>query len=224
MKKRLSLLFAVAALCGTSVVWSAASGGFPEAPREQMSNEDRAKASYNSALESLKDADAWDAAAAKATGAEQQKLQKKAEGAYKRARKKFQDATTWAPQLAEAWNGVGYTQRKLGSYVAALSAYEQALTLKPGYADAIEYRGEAFLGLNRVEDAKQAYLDLFATNRTLSDRLLESMRTWITTHREAPSGVDVASITELEKWINERSQIAAQTASLTRVGSPASWH
>ena len=180
-----------------------------------MSNKDRATASYNEALEALKEADAFDASGGNA---------KDAEKAYRRARKKFQDATTWAPELAEAWNGVGYTQRKLGSYIAALSAYEQALKLKPGYAEAIEYRGEAFLGLNRIEDAKQAYLDLFAANRTLSNTLLESMRSWIQARRATPNGVEVAALTELEKWVNERTQIAAQTAALTRAGSPASWH
>jgi tetratricopeptide (TPR) repeat protein len=210
MKARWSVFFALTALCVAPVSWSAASGGFPESPREQMSNEDRGKASYNAALKVMKEAD-------------ETADPKKAEGLYKKARKKFQDATTWAPQLAEAWNGVGYTQRKLGSYVAALSAYEQALTLKPGYGEAIEYRGEAFLGLNRIDDAKQAYLDLFAANRALSATLLDSMRTWVTTRRATPNGVDEAALTELEKWITERSQIAAQTASLTRAGSPASW-
>ncbi len=74
--------------------------------------------------------------------------------------------------MHEAWNYLGYTHRKLGDYQAALTAYDRALNLKPGYPEAIEYRGHAYLGLNRLEDAKQAYLTLFAGNRQLAAQLL----------------------------------------------------
>ena len=52
----------------------------------------------------------------------------------------------------------------------------KALELKPGYPEALEYRGEAFLALNRISDAQQAYLDLFAANRGLADKLLSAMK------------------------------------------------
>src|SRR5207302_1370969 len=73
-------------------------------------------------------------------------------------------------------NYVGYSNRKLGNYDAALAAYEKALTLKPGYADAIEYRGEAYLGLNRISDTQQAYLDLYASTRAPAAKLLPAMQ------------------------------------------------
>lgn len=222
---RMGLWIALSAALYVPVVWGAAGGSFPQSNStyQSMSDEDRAKAAYNSALGLLKDADAFEASAANATGDEQTKVQKKARKAYERARKKFQDATTYTPQLAEAWNGVGYTQRKLGSYVAALAAYEQALKLKPGYPEALEYRGEAYLGLNRVAEAKQTYLDLFSANRNLSNTFLTAMRGWVQSRRQSPDGVDAATLSELEKWIEERSQIAGQTAAMTRAGAPASW-
>lgn len=220
LKVSLTLFMALSA----PVVWSVPS---PPMPEEQgaaaSSNEAQAKTAYNAGLDALKKADALDASAAKAKGAKREQAQEKAREAYARAREKFQEATMYAPQLAEAWNSVGYTQRKLGSHIAALSAYDQALTLKPGYPEALEYRGEAYLGLNRIDDAKQAYLDLFAANRTLSEQFLTSMKSWIQTRRQAPGDVDAAKISELEQWVQERSQIAAQTAALTRDGTAAGW-
>jgi tetratricopeptide (TPR) repeat protein len=195
MRTPLSSLLAVTAMLAMPLAWSAATGPIPASPLEEISNVHRGKASYNEALEVVKEADAYDATGANA---------KEAEAAYRRARKKFQEATTWAPDLAEAWNGVGYTQRKLGSYIAALSAYEQALKIRPGFPEAIEYRGEAYLGLNRIEDAKQTYLELFDVRRALADKLLISMHAWIQAQRAATKNVDVAALTDFEKWVNER--------------------
>jgi tetratricopeptide (TPR) repeat protein len=138
--------------------------------------------------------------------------------AYSRARASFEQATQADANLAEAWNGLGYSQRKLGEYTKALNSYARALSIKPGYPEATEYRGEAYLGLNRVEDAKQAYLDLFAANRVLADKLLGAMKRWIHAQKSgSPAAADLA------KWVEERSQIAAQTASLTREGASAGW-
>jgi hypothetical protein len=86
----------------------------------------------------------------------------------------------------------------------------------------LEYRGEAFLGLNRIADAQQAYLDLFAGNRALADKLLTAMRGWLDTQRTSATA-DANAISELDKWVQERSAIAGQTASLTREGTAASW-
>jgi tetratricopeptide (TPR) repeat protein len=142
--------------------------------------------------------------------------------AYASARTKLQSLVARSPQFAEAWNALGYTQRKLGSYDDALASYAKALDLKPGYPEALEYRGEAYLRLDRIHEAKQAYLDLFVTNRKIAATLLESMKTWIKNRRGAP-GVDATVVTDLEQWVQERSQIATQTAALTRAGAAASW-
>jgi tetratricopeptide (TPR) repeat protein len=138
--------------------------------------------------------------------------------AYARARASFEQATQADASLAEAWNGLGYSQRKLGDYTKALNSYGRALAIKPGYPEATEYRGEAYLGLNRVEDAKQAYLDLFAANRVLADKLLGAMKRWIDNQKSgSPAAADLAT------WVEERAKIAAQTASLTREGTAAGW-
>ncbi len=145
-----------------------------------------------------------------------------ARDAYGSARVKLQSLVGRSPQLAEAWNALGYTQRKLGSYADSLASYAKALDLKPGYPEALEYRGEAYLRLNRIQDAKQAYLDLFASNRKIAATLLESMQEWIKA-QQGSHVVDASVVTDLQQWVQERSQIATQTAALTREGTAASW-
>ena len=145
-----------------------------------------------------------------------------ARDAYGSARVKLQSLVGRSPQLAEAWNALGYTQRKLGSYADSLASYAKALDLKPGYPEALEYRGEAYLRLNRIQDAKQAYLDLFASNRKIAATLLESMQEWIKA-QQGSHVVDASVVTDLQQWVQERSQIATQTAALSREGTAASW-
>src|SRR6202007_435707 len=120
---------------------------------------------------------------------------------YAAAMTKFMQAAKLDPNMHEAWNYIGYTNRKLGNYDIALAAYERALALHPGYPEALEYRGEAFLGLNRISDAQQAYLDLLPANRALADRLLAAMRNWIDSQRTAASGSDPTALEALDKWV-----------------------
>jgi tetratricopeptide (TPR) repeat protein len=145
-----------------------------------------------------------------------------ARDAYASARVKLQSLVGRSPQLAEAWNALGYTQRKLGSYDDALASYAKALDLKPGLPEALEYRGEAYLRLNRIHDAKQAYLDLFVGDRKIAATLLESMKIWIKAQQRSPT-VEASVVTDLQQWVQERSQIATQTAGLTREGAQARW-
>ena len=49
------------------------------------------------------------------------------------------------------------------------------------------------------------------------------MKSWATTQRASPSGPGTTNLDELDKWIQERTQIASQTAALTREGTAASW-
>jgi tetratricopeptide (TPR) repeat protein len=130
-----------------------------------------AATALNAALEAVKEADA-------AAGGASGNVPAAAKEANEKARTSFGAATKADPKLAQAWNGLGYSSRKLGDYKTALAAYDKALELRAGYPEATEYRGEAYLALDRTEDAKQAYLDLFAVNRELAGKLLESMKKW----------------------------------------------
>ena len=181
-----------------------------------------AVAVYNTGVALLKRADQLDAAAAGATGEARAQAQTSARAAYEEARAKFQEAAQRDPSLPEAWNNLGYTRRKLGDYEAALAAYARALALRPDYPEALEYRGEAYLRMGRIEAAKQAYMDLFVTNRAVAKHFLASMQDWIATRKSKPA-TNADALADLEKWVRERSQIAEQTAALTREGTAANW-
>jgi tetratricopeptide (TPR) repeat protein len=211
MRTRLILIAGAALLLGAPLAWSIPSDsldGGASGPAAAASPQDAAV--YNGALALIKKGDGLEG-------------QPGAKDAYGSARVKLQSLVGRSPQIAEAWNALGYTQRKLGSYDDALASYAKALDLKPGYPEALEYRGEAYLRLNRIHDAKQAYLDIFAKNRTIAAVLLDSMKTWLKNQRGAHN-VDASEVSDLKDWVQERSQIAAQTTALTREGAAARWH
>jgi tetratricopeptide (TPR) repeat protein len=200
------------------------SGGDSFPRPERTTPAEQARLSYNMGVNSLEKADALGAdAALQADAKKRDKLRVKASDKYHLALRKFTRATELDPAMHQAWNYVGYTNRKLGNYPAALAAYDRALALEPGFAEAIEYRGHAYLGLNRLADAKDAYLALFSSNRKLAGQLLTAMQAWVGEHRENPAGVDGASLEAFASWVSERSAIASQTAGLTREGAAAAW-
>src|SRR5215469_12968150 len=225
----LKVLSASLVLTGVPLAWANGGGGMrmpsasPSMQREQTPQQ-KARDAYNDGVRYVKRADKAQESAASATDAgKKDKATHEAQEAYSSARAKFTEATSLDPTQHEAWNYVGYTHRKLGNYDDALAAYDKALSIKPGYSDALEYRGEAYLGLGRIPDAQQAYLDLYAGNRALAGKLLGAMKSWATAQRASPSGSSTTNLDELDKWIQERTQIASQTAALTRAGTAASW-
>ncbi len=182
-------------------------------PNGQQTPDAQAKLLYNAGIDVLRRADSTHPS-------------EEARSLYSIALGKFESAVRIDPKMHEAWNYVGYTHRRLGDYDEALQAYERALDLQPGYPEAIEYRAEAYLALKRVADAEQSYLDLFATHRDVAGKLLEAMKSWITAQRSAATtgaASDATAVNDLEKWVQERAQIARQTASLTREGAAATW-
>jgi tetratricopeptide (TPR) repeat protein len=187
------------------------------------SPEAQAKDAYNSGVRSIKKAQDYDSDAAKASSPEKAaKAQEKARQAYSKALEQFIDAVGNQPKMYQAWNYLGFANRHLGNYDDSLSAYAKALELNPAYPDAIEYRGEAYLGLNRIDDAKQAYMSLFSNSRGLADELLTSMHHWVDAHRKDPQGVAPDSLEAFSQWVEERSGIAKQTASLA-IGARTVW-
>lgn len=234
MRKSISPFAITLLLAATCTAFGAGGGPAPSGSpsmqtREAPTPESQARNAYNAGVRSVEKADQLIADAARqADERKQKKARAKAEQAYATAMKKFASATELQPSNYQAWNYLGYTNRKAGNYDAALSAYDRALKLKPGFAEAIEYRGHAYLGLNRLSEAKEAYLALFSGNRQLAATLLTAMQQWVGEHRAASStegaGIDGAMVESFASWVNERSTIAGQTASLTREGAASAWH
>ena len=177
--------------------------------------EERAAMRYNDGLKQQEKAEGLSTEAEAATDAKKRgKLETQAHKAYEKARTDFEDATKVNPRDFQAYGALGYVLRRLGDYDASLKAYNTALQLKPGYTPAIEYRGEAFLGLNRVEDAKAAYMDLFNADRPKADMLAGAMKTWLGRRRQDPAGLDGQTLDEFAKWLSQRQEIAGQTSAL----------
>jgi tetratricopeptide (TPR) repeat protein len=190
-----------------------AGGGSFNMPERQLTPEEQAKAAYNQGVRAVKAADKLAKTAEEATDEKKKtKASDKARRQYENARGYFASALQRKSDMYEAWNYVGYTSRKLGEYDKALQSYDEALRLNPSYGEAIEYRGEAYLGLNRIDDAKKAYMQLFSSSRPLADQLMAAMQKWVAERRAA--GNAAPEVDSLAQWIDERSNIARQTASL----------
>ncbi len=133
---------------------------------------------------------------------------------YAAALKDFQTAATAKPDNYRAHNGAGYALRKLGDYERALQSYDRALMLAPASTEAIEYRAEAYLGLNRLDDAKQAYMHLFVHDRAASNVLMKAMSAWIENRRAQPAVVDPAIVAAFDGWVRERNMLATSVGNL----------
>jgi tetratricopeptide (TPR) repeat protein len=198
-------------------------GNSAGAAPSQRNPEDAAKSAYNSGVRSVKKAQEYDADAAKASTPEKAaKAHDKAQKAYRESLESFINAVGADPKMYQAWNYLGFANRHLGNYGDALSAYAKALEINPNYPDAIEYRGEAYLGLNQIEEAKGAYMTLFRDSRPLADELMAAMHHWADARRQDAQGLSSADVEAFAKWMDERAGIAGQTASLG-VGAAQPW-
>lgn len=211
-----TLFVLVMPIPGATVLEAAGSGSSTqsEIPSPQRDPAAMARDAYERGIELKKKAWDLESEAAAATGGSKDKLMKKAAKAYEKAARSFRDATDGMPDMHQAWSELGYALRKTGDYDASLAAYDRALSIQPGFPQAVEYRAVAYLHLGRIEDAKAAYMELFPDERQLADELMEAMKAWV----ENPSGADGAAVEEFSSWIDERETLAGQTASLYTTG------
>jgi tetratricopeptide (TPR) repeat protein len=197
-------------------------GGFAQEPR---SPEEMARSAYNDGVRAVKQADKYEAGALQETRDDRKaKAMDRAQKQYEKARSYFAQALAQQASLHEAWNYMGYTSRKLGDADKALVAYAEALRLHPGYPDAIEYRGVAYLALNRIDEAKGDYMTLLASDRKLADKLMAEMQAWVAARRSNPAGVSAEQLDSFAQWVTERAAVAQQTASLGTHGSTTAWN
>ena len=216
MSRSLKAALAIAVAVGLYQVAAGANGSsLPAAPSSgstsmpTMTPEERAVQAYNSGNDHREKGRKAEDQAMTKQGSERDKTLKKAQEEFDKALKDYRNAAKINPKLFQAYNGMGYSLRKAGDYAKALEMYDQAIQMAPGpYAEAIEYRGEAFLGLNRIEDARKAYLELFALDRKQADSLMGAMKTWIEKRKTDPAGVDPTAVSGLEKWLGERGEIS----------------
>jgi len=181
--------------------------GAEQAPDGQTPDE-AALAYYREGLAHKDTALALEAAAAAATDeAERGRLLDQARSEFKAAIRIQGRALKLDLDYVEAANELGYALRKSGDFHKALGAYNFALQIRPDFYPAVEYRGEAYLSLGMLEEARQAYVVLFRNDLGLAARLLDAMAT-------AETGD-----ADFEAWVLERQRLAAVTPGAADAGS-----
>jgi tetratricopeptide (TPR) repeat protein len=201
---------------GSPVPRSGGSTSMPSAPRKSPAEE--AVDHYNAGLKLRDKAVAFQKEAAQAGGEkERTKLEKKAQQEYTKAIPEFRTATEKDPKFYQAFSDLGFALRKTGNYPAALESYDRAISMAPTYAPAIEYRAEAYLGVDRVEDAKKSYLQLFPTDRARADELLLAMKGWVAKRQVEPGTLTPDAVKEFSKWVDQRAELAGQTPSVSEL-------
>src|ERR1700679_3940241 len=125
-------------------------------PQQATEKPDIAPAkAYKQAMKSLDKAKELEAAAASASNADKKaKALEKLDDAYNRALDQFTEALSNKGDMVEAWNYAGYVHLRLGAYRESIDDYNHTLTLKPDLLEAAEGRGEAYVGVDRLEEAK----------------------------------------------------------------------
>ncbi len=76
-------------------------------------------------------------------------------GDYNRAISLLQKLVASDAKNADAWNYLGFSQRKLKKFDQALGAYQKALAIDPEHRGANEYLGELYLQTGNLAKAKE---------------------------------------------------------------------
>ena len=173
-----------------------------------------ARKAFKAGVKSLDRAREYEGIAAKATNPDKRDdAQIKVNDAYGRALDQFTVALSNKGDMIEAWDNVGYVHLRLGAYGEAIDDYNHTLALNPELLEAVEHRAEALMGVDHLEDAKAAYMNLFNHARPLADQLMVVMQKWLESHRVAANGMRPGDIDAFGKWLQERDGIAKPTAS-----------
>lgn len=184
----------------------------PSTPIEEKPDKAAAKA-YAAGMKTMAKAHEQEAILARETDAEKRgRAREKLEDFYGRAIDQFTQVLE-NQDNSDAWNQICYVHLQLAAYREAMDDCNHALKLKPDLLPAVQSRGAAYLGIDRLDDAKASYMDLFYHSRPLADQLMVSMHAWLTSHRAAANGMRAADIDAFDKWVQERDGIAHTTAS-----------
>jgi tetratricopeptide (TPR) repeat protein len=215
MKKIISVT-ALAALAALSVHHEVRASGNSSAPlptAPELTPEQQAIADYNRGLRYRDKAWKLDEKAEAATGGARSKLDSKIKEQFKKAARAFEDAVKKQPDFYEAYGSLGYALRRQGEYAAALESYNRALSINPNYPEAIEYRAEAYLGLNRPQDAQDEYSRLLILSPKHAAELLDAINSWVEDRQANSDGLDPSVVTGVASWAQERQQVASTTTS-----------
>jgi tetratricopeptide (TPR) repeat protein len=172
-----------------------------------------AKKAFNAAMKALNKAKEFEAIAAAAPDADRRgNALEKMNDRYNKALDLFTEALSNKGDMVDAWDNVGYVHLRLGAYAEAVDDYNHVLARKPELLEAVAHRAEANLALDRLDDVKIAYMDLFNRAPNLADQLMLAMHKWLADHRDDSHGMRPADVAAFDKWLKERDTVAQQSA------------
>ncbi|HEX3949957.1 MAG TPA: hypothetical protein VHW95_08915 [Steroidobacteraceae bacterium] len=184
----------------------------PSAPAEVKPDKAAAKA-YAAGMKSMLKAHELEDTIAKATDpGKKAKAQSKLEDTYGRALEEFTEVLRNKNDMYDAWNKIGFIHLHFGAFRESVDDYNHALALKPDLEEALANRGEAYMGIDHLDDAKATYMDLFFHARPLADKMMVTMQAWLESHRTSANGMRAADIDAFDKWLQEREGIAKTAA------------
>jgi tetratricopeptide (TPR) repeat protein len=204
MQRSREWLAVIALLGAVTAVHADGPGGYR--PKERGAapvSEQGAVDAYTAGYASILRAEhAENLAAASSNETDRKAAQRDAQEAYRASLPHFAAATRLDMAMHEAYTYLGYANRKLGRYDESLKAYDQALRINPDTPYAIEYQGETFLALNRIDEARFNFLRLYALDQQHAAKLLRAMHAWVETNKaKPPAGIDVPA---LAAWVADR--------------------
>src|SRR5262245_2796651 len=168
--------------------------------------------SYNAGLGHKKKAVQFEEKAAKAKDeTERNKQLAKAKEQYEDSIQDYKKAIGANNQLYQAMNELGYAYRKTGDFDSSIKAYNAALTVRPDFTPAIEYRGEAYLALGMFDKVKESYMNLYRDDQDHAAMLMKAMDTWV----QQQSGEATPDAKAFSDWVTERKTAAATTQSVS---------
>ena len=97
-------------------------------------------------------------------------------GDWQRAEEKYRAAIRADRGIPEAWNGLGHALKMQRRYDGALLAYDEALKLRPDYPKALEYLGETYVAMGRLDDARGVLARLEKLDGQLATRLAKAIQ------------------------------------------------
>jgi tetratricopeptide (TPR) repeat protein len=96
-------------------------------------------------------------------------------GDWPAAEAKYRAALRADGSIPEAWNGLGHALKMQARYGAAIAAYDEALRLRPKYPQALEYLGETYVELGKLDEARAVLARLEPLDERLAAQLSSSI-------------------------------------------------
>jgi cytochrome c-type biogenesis protein CcmH/NrfG len=87
----------------------------------------------------------------------------------------FRQAIVQQPTFADAWNELGYALRNQRRHGESVDAYHEALRLRPEFPEALEYLGEAYVDMGKLDDARAVLARLRPLDAGRAQELAEAI-------------------------------------------------